>query len=99
MGKAGNIHSTPTAADPVKRAYFDLEDSIHDLLIMARIASDQVHDCVGELKCVDGEPIEAPTGRAVEDVLFTSSHVVQLLKKLRDDYERGFETLRQGAAR
>lgn len=90
-----NIVSTGTRS--AKTAYFGLEDRIHDLLIMAQIASEQVHACVGDLMCVDGEPKEAPTAHNVQAALFATSHVIGMMKKLRDDYESGFEDIRQGA--
>lgn len=73
------------------RKFFDFEGQVCDLCTMARIADHHVSKCLNELKCVDGQPIEPPSGEDVEAAVFAVGHLFEMIQHLKAEYFKTYD--------
>jgi hypothetical protein len=86
---------TPRAAGPAAtpesrfaKGFYEIESSLRDLSRIARLAEEQLHRAIGELRCVDQKYTEVPNYAATELAIFAVSQVTQMTKDFEGLYDR-----------
>src|SRR6185437_1199211 len=87
QGRVGaNVGGAADQSAAFRGSFMKMEGGIHDLLVFATIANRVIYDAVGELECEDGEPIEAPSARNVEEAILVSNHLLDMIRGLESSY-------------
>jgi hypothetical protein len=85
-------------AREVSSGLIDLEGGLRDLPRIARLAEEQLHRAIGELRCESGKYTEVPDYAAAELAIFAVSQVAQMAKDLESIYDRVYSEVAKANA-